>query len=354
VSSLLALTKGLSMDIRFRVTRMRFMLLVAVLALIAAGVAYAAIPSDGTNLFTGCMLRATGTVRLIDPSGPSSSLLSRCTQFETQISWNQKGQAGKDGTNGAPGKNGVNGTDGTNGKDGAACLPANPACVGPQGVAGKDGLNGTNGTPGTPGPKGDAGSGFTWRGAYQDRTIYNAGDVVSFDGSSWITNEGIGSGDIAPPEDPWQPVAVKGADGTDGVNGTNGSAGAAGATGAQGAPGAQGPAGPTGPQGPQGPAGSVGDTRWVIATAAGGITAQSANAGIVSLTHSGDLYLVDFNRDMSHCAAVASAEDVLTAVTLHPFNGAFPGRIIVELFHGYNLLGEAQFQTANFDLVVYC
>ncbi len=45
---------------------------------------------------------------------------------------------------------------------------------------------------------------------YQDRVVYNPGDVVSAGGSTWITNEGIGSGDIAPPDDPWQLLAAKG------------------------------------------------------------------------------------------------------------------------------------------------
>ena len=33
------------------------------------------------SLYTACKLKATGTIRLIDPSGPSSSLLSRCTSL---------------------------------------------------------------------------------------------------------------------------------------------------------------------------------------------------------------------------------------------------------------------------------
>jgi hypothetical protein len=43
---------------------------------------------------------APATIRLIDPSGPSSSLPSHCTALESQTTWNQKGQPG------APGKDG--------------------------------------------------------------------------------------------------------------------------------------------------------------------------------------------------------------------------------------------------------
>lgn len=104
-------------------------------AAVAGGVAYATIPSD-TNVVTVCMLRNVGTVRLIDPSLPSNSLLGRCTSLETQLSWNQKGQPGSPGLAGPAGK------DGANGKDG---------------IDGKDGVDGKDGQPGLAGSKGDSG-----------------------------------------------------------------------------------------------------------------------------------------------------------------------------------------------------
>jgi hypothetical protein len=83
------------------------LVLVGAVALLAvAGVAYATIP-DGGGVYTACRLNGVGTIRLIDPSGPSTSLLSHCTSFETQITWNQKGQKGDAG---APGQNGVSPT----------------------------------------------------------------------------------------------------------------------------------------------------------------------------------------------------------------------------------------------------
>lgn len=78
----------------------------AVALLLVAGVAYATIP-DGAGVYTACRLNGVGTIRLIDPSGPSTSLLSHCTTFETQITWNQKGQKGDAGS---PGQNGVSPT----------------------------------------------------------------------------------------------------------------------------------------------------------------------------------------------------------------------------------------------------
>src|SRR4051794_18758124 len=101
-------------------------------AAVAAAVAYATIPGDGT-VYTACMLKNVGTVRLIDPSLPSGNVMSHCTSLEAQVSWNQKGQPG------LPGK------DGTNGHDGAACAPTNPACVGPKGDKGDTGPQGPAG-----------------------------------------------------------------------------------------------------------------------------------------------------------------------------------------------------------------
>ena len=114
---------------------------------VAAGVAYATIP-DGAGVYTACKLNVTGTIRLIDPSGPSTSLLSHCTSLETQITWNQRGPKGDTGLPGTNGKDGINGTNGVNGTDG---LP------GKDGLPGNDGANGTNGQNGADGAKGDKG-----------------------------------------------------------------------------------------------------------------------------------------------------------------------------------------------------
>jgi hypothetical protein len=101
-----------------------------VIGAVAAGVAYATIPDSG-GVYTACMLKNVGSVRIIDPSLPSKSLTSHCLNPETQISWNQKGQ---------PGATGPAGPAGATGPAGAA---------GPAGPAGKDGKDGTNGTNGT-------------------------------------------------------------------------------------------------------------------------------------------------------------------------------------------------------------
>jgi len=97
---------------------------VAALAL-AGGIAYATIP-DNNKVFTACMLNNIGTIRLIDKSLPSTNLMSHCTDKESEVSWNQKGQ------NGAPGLPGATG-------------PAGPA--GPAGRAGPAGGDGEDSGP---------------------------------------------------------------------------------------------------------------------------------------------------------------------------------------------------------------
>jgi hypothetical protein len=186
----------------------RLAVLVATGLLVAGGVAYATIPS-GSGVYTACMLKATGTIRLIDPSLPASNPLSHCITTgnaalsETQISWSANGQPGPAGPAGAQGPIG----------------PQGPA--GAQGPAGPKGDPGPQGAAGDPGPAGPAGP-------------------TGAAGSS-ITTSPVAAGDACP---------NGGAEFTDGQSDTSyACTGAQGATGATGAPGPQGPAGPPGPAG---------------------------------------------------------------------------------------------------------
>lgn len=119
---------------------------------IAGGVAYATIPGPG-NVYSACMLKGVGAIRLIDKSLPATNLMSRCTDREIEVSWNQTGQpgpAGPQGEKGDPGeagKDGANGTNGTDGKDGA------PGPAGPAGPAGPQGPMGPAGPAGSGGAK---------------------------------------------------------------------------------------------------------------------------------------------------------------------------------------------------------
>ena len=73
--------------------RIQLWLIAVIAAAVLGGVAYAAIPDAG-GVYTACKLNATGTIRLIDPSLGSSSLLSHCTALEARITWNQSGRPG--------------------------------------------------------------------------------------------------------------------------------------------------------------------------------------------------------------------------------------------------------------------
>jgi hypothetical protein len=186
---------------------------VAVLAT-AGGVAYATIPGPG-NVYTACMLRGVGTIRLIDKSLPPTNLMSHCTDKETEISWNQAGQpgpAGPQGAKGDPGAPGTNGTNGTNGKDGvnvtSTSEPAGANCA--DGGVQLTAANGVsyvcNGAKGDKGDKGDPGSAaggpdlaavatLRWQCcAYGDFPVGSSPVAVAFDGSSiWVANSGRGT-----------------------------------------------------------------------------------------------------------------------------------------------------------------
>lgn len=80
------------MEIHLQVGRRHLVVPAVIAAAVLGGVAYAAIPDAG-GAFTACRLDSNGSLRLIDPS-LSSGPLSRCTANETQVQWNEQGQAG--------------------------------------------------------------------------------------------------------------------------------------------------------------------------------------------------------------------------------------------------------------------
>src|SRR3954463_16572774 len=75
-------------------------------ALVAATVAYAAIPDSGTGLYHACMVKTTGAIRIIDPSLAVSSNRSHCVSTEVQIMWNKTGPSGPSGLRGLSGPSG--------------------------------------------------------------------------------------------------------------------------------------------------------------------------------------------------------------------------------------------------------
>jgi hypothetical protein len=174
---------------------------------VTGGIAVASIPdADGT--IHACMLKDVGTIRVIDKA--KSGLKGKCSSLETELTWNQKGQAGPKGDKGDPGAPGAPGLKGDKGDPGA------PGAPGAQGEKGDPGAPGAQGEPGAPGAKGDKG-------------------------------------------DPGAPGAKgdKGDPGAPGAKGDKGDQGAPGATGATGATGLKGDKGDPGDRGPAGLSGYV-------------------------------------------------------------------------------------------------
>ena len=115
--------------------------------------AYASIP-DSTGVYTACRLKSVGTIRLIDPSLPTSNVQSHCTSLETRLTFNAQGQPGLPGPKGEKGDPGVAGSPGEKGDPGVA---GSPGVKGDPGVAGSPGVKGDPGADGAPGAKGDKG-----------------------------------------------------------------------------------------------------------------------------------------------------------------------------------------------------
>jgi hypothetical protein len=92
---------------------------------------------------------------------------------------------------------------------------------------------------------------FTAKGAYAAGTAYFLNDMVTYNGSSYVSVQAGNIGNAPNSSSAWWMLFPAGPAGNTGATGPQGAAGATGATGPQGA------TGPVGPQGPQGPAGNV-------------------------------------------------------------------------------------------------
>jgi hypothetical protein len=83
------------MDVRYRLTRKRVVLLVGLVMLFTAGgIAYATIP-DASGVIHGCYVRSTGALKVID-SGKGQA----CNSEQQALNWNQTGPSGLQGATG--------------------------------------------------------------------------------------------------------------------------------------------------------------------------------------------------------------------------------------------------------------
>jgi len=92
--------------------RARLVAAAALLALVAAGIAYASIP-DSNGVIQGCYAK-DGSLRVIDTDASQS-----CDKKETSLNWNQTGPAGPAGPTGATGETGATGPPGPPGPSNA-------------------------------------------------------------------------------------------------------------------------------------------------------------------------------------------------------------------------------------------
>ena len=187
------------------------------------------------------------------------------------------GPTGSQGPAGAMGPAGPAGPKGDTGSQGPLGLTGSTGPMGPAGPAGPTGPQGPAGATGPAGPPG-----LVYQGSYASTMNYALGDVVLWQGASYVSllsgNHGntpslspgqwgvlTAQGPAGPQgtvgaAGPQGPQGLPGSVGPPGAQGPQGSQGIPGQAGAQGIPGMQGPTGLQGPMGPQGPAGPVGMT----------------------------------------------------------------------------------------------
>jgi hypothetical protein len=123
----------------------RMLLLATAMLAGAAGIALATIPG-ATGVINGCYEKRTGLLRVIDAEAGKT-----CTQWETPISWNQKGLKGDQGLQGLQGEKGDTGAVGPQGPQGET------GATGAQGERGLQGEKGAKGDQGVPGIQGERG-----------------------------------------------------------------------------------------------------------------------------------------------------------------------------------------------------
>lgn len=84
------------------------------------------------------------------------------------------------------------------------------------GSGSSSGVGSNTSSTGRPGPKGDPG--FLWRGAWSSIIVYNTGDAVQYQGSSYVAIEGSTNQNPAANPSKWNLIALKGTDGLPGLN----------------------------------------------------------------------------------------------------------------------------------------
>lgn len=202
----------------------------------------------GTLANEGFAIEANPNVSSLDIyfDSKESSQTSHEPRLEVVLaSIGPQGPIGPEGPRGSIGPQGPMGPSGPRGEQGP---------TGPTGATGARGQVGPAGIAGPEGPVGPAG--LTWKGEWADSAAYVPGDVISFNGSTFVAIRA--STNSQPPALDWELLAQKGAVGAAGPQGRDGPAGPTGLKGEIGPQGPAGPAGDPGPPGAEGPQGLQG------------------------------------------------------------------------------------------------
>ena len=174
----------------------------------------------------------------------------------------------------AAGLQGPQGLVGPTGATGAQGL------IGPTGATGVQGEVGPQGPQGLIGPTGPTGVGLSGIVAFnpEDEAGYRVGQVVTYNGSTYIVNNDSPTGIPGESAD-YELIAAAGLQGPQGLVGPTGATGAQGLIGPTGATGVQGEIGPQGPQGLVGPTGATGAQGLIGPTGATGVQGEVGPQG---------------------------------------------------------------------------
>lgn len=204
--------------------------------------------------------------------------------------------------------------------------PTGPA--GPAGATGPTGPAGPTGATGPTGPAGQSGSfANSWQGNWESENTYLDGDLVRFEGSTYVATLDATPG-VPPPASPWDLVAEEGATGPQGIQGIQGEPGAAGATGAAGTPGT------VWTTGAGAPSGSAANGDMYLDTITGDIYTYSTGSSSWSIT--GNLtavtppWLFDVTKYGAEADVKMIADGTITSgsSTLTSASGGFAGAVV--------------------------
>jgi hypothetical protein len=228
------------------------------------------IVEDGGDLWTFNGVGWTNVGQIVGPEGPTGATGATGPQGPQGIQGETgpqgpQGIQGLTGDTGPQGPQGIQGLTGDTGPQGPQGIQGIQGDTGPQGPQGIQGIQGPAGADGATGPQGPAGAdganGYfvdSFIGTFTgDTADYTYGQIVSYQGSSWMRNAVTGT-DFGFDLTGWDVIAAKGDTGATGPQGPTGADGPQGVQGVQGDTGPQGIQGVQGIQGIQGPTGATG------------------------------------------------------------------------------------------------